>query len=57
MCVQPASEEKRYTAIARLAEQVEITLRVAAVFLSDQAADAHRMLNRGGVRGHIVLAF
>ena len=47
-------------AIARLAEQVEfgvLTLRVAAVFPADQTVDAHRMLDRGGVRGRIVLEF
>ncbi|GHO87069.1 zinc-binding dehydrogenase [Dictyobacter formicarum] len=46
--------------IARLAEQVEsgvLTLRVTAVFPADQAVDAHRMLDRGGVRGRIVLEF
>lgn len=46
--------------IARLAEQVEegtLTLRVAETFPAEQAAEAHRMLERGGVRGRIVLEF
>lgn len=44
--------------LERLREQVEagaITLRVATTFPAEQAADAHRMLAGGGVRGRIVL--
>lgn len=44
----------------RLREQVEdgtLTLRVARTFPAAQAADAHRLLEAGGVRGRIVLDF
>jgi NADPH:quinone reductase-like Zn-dependent oxidoreductase len=44
----------------RLVEQVEdgtLTLRVAEVFPAQQAAEAHRKLEAGGVRGRMVLDF
>ena len=47
-------------ALDRLRQQVEdgvLTLRVARTFPAEQAADAHRLLERGGVRGRIVLTF
>jgi NADPH2:quinone reductase len=43
-----------------LREQVEqgvITLRVAEVLPAEQAAEAHRRLEAGGVRGRLVLDF
>lgn len=46
--------------LTRLGEQVEdgtLTLRVARTFPAAQAADAHRLLEGGGVRGRIVLDF
>lgn len=46
--------------LERLRHQVEegvLTLRVATTFPAEQAADAHRMLAGGGVRGRIVLDF
>jgi NADPH:quinone reductase-like Zn-dependent oxidoreductase len=47
-------------ALDRLREQVEhgvVTLRVAQTFPAEQAAEAHRVLARGGVRGRVVLQF
>jgi hypothetical protein len=44
----------------RLRQQVEdgqITLRVAKTFPAEQAAEAHRLLAAGGVRGRLVLTF
>jgi len=44
----------------RLRQQVEdgvITLRVARAMPAERAADAHRMLEAGGVRGRLVLEF
>ncbi|MET7520388.1 zinc-binding dehydrogenase [Streptomyces sp. NPDC005480] len=44
----------------RLRSQVEageLTLRVARVLPAEQAAEAHRLLEAGGVRGRIVLEF
>jgi NADPH:quinone reductase-like Zn-dependent oxidoreductase len=47
-------------ALDRLRQQVEdgiLTLRVARTFPVEQAAEAHRVLERGGVRGRLVLTF
>ncbi|MFC9502951.1 NADP-dependent oxidoreductase [Streptomyces sp. NPDC057002] len=44
----------------RLRQQVEeglITLRVAKTFPAEQAAEAHRLLGAGGVRGRLILTF
>jgi NADPH:quinone reductase len=47
-------------ALDRLRQQAEdgvLTLRVARTFAAEQAAEAHRLLERGGVRGRLVLTF
>jgi NADPH:quinone reductase-like Zn-dependent oxidoreductase len=47
-------------ALDRLRQQAEdgvLTLRVAQTFPAARAADAHRMLEGGGVRGRLVLLF
>jgi NADPH:quinone reductase-like Zn-dependent oxidoreductase len=47
-------------ALDRLPQQVEygvLTLRVADVLPATQAAQAHRRLEAGGVRGRLVLQF
>lgn len=47
-------------ALDRLRQQVEdgvLTLRVAGVFPAEQAADAQRLVEAGGLRGRIVLDF
>jgi NADPH2:quinone reductase len=44
----------------RLRQQVEagqITLRVAQILPAQQAAEAHRLLEAGGVRGRLILQF
>ncbi|NKQ55537.1 NADP-dependent oxidoreductase [Amycolatopsis sp. K13G38] len=43
--------------LARQAEQGVLSLRVAKVFPAEQAAEAHRILEAGGVRGRLVLDF
>ena len=46
--------------LERLRDQVEsgaLTLRVAKILPASQAAEAHRLLAAGGVRGRIVLDF
>ncbi|TKJ34214.1 NADP-dependent oxidoreductase [Blastococcus sp. CCUG 61487] len=56
--VRKVAEDR--AALDRLRQQVEdgvLTLRVAQTFPAEQAADAHRMLERGGVRGRLVLTF
>ncbi|OBB08902.1 alcohol dehydrogenase [Mycolicibacterium fortuitum] len=40
-----------------LAEQGKVTLRVAQTFPAADAAEAHRALEQGGVRGRLVLTF
>lgn len=47
----------RLDAIRRHVEAGRLTPRVAEVFPAEQAADAHRLLEAGGVRGRPVLAF
>jgi len=47
-------------ALDRLRQQAEdgvLTLRVARAFPADQAGEAHRLLEAGGVRGRLVLTF
>jgi NADPH:quinone reductase len=56
--VARAAEDR--AGLDRLRQQVEdgvLTLRVARTFPVEQAADAHRLLERGGVRGRLVLTF
>jgi NADPH:quinone reductase len=56
--VARAAEDR--AGLDRLRQQVEdgvLTLRVARTFPAEQAADAHRLLERGGVRGRLVLTF
>ena len=56
--VRKVAEDR--AALARLREQAEagvLTLRVAATFPAEQAAEAHRRLEAGGVRGRLVLTF
>jgi NADPH:quinone reductase-like Zn-dependent oxidoreductase len=51
---------EEHAKLDRLREQVEkgeITLRVAATFPAAEAAEAHRRLEAGGVRGRLVLTF
>jgi D-arabinose 1-dehydrogenase-like Zn-dependent alcohol dehydrogenase len=43
--------------LRRLAEEHVLTLRVAAILLAVQAAEAHRRLASGGLKGRIVLDF
>jgi NADPH:quinone reductase-like Zn-dependent oxidoreductase len=51
---------ERTELLARLRDQAEdgtLTLRVAQVFPAEKAAEAHRVLEAGGVRGRLVLDF
>lgn len=43
--------------LRELAEQGRITLRVALTLPAEQAVEAHRLLQTGGLRGRIVLTF
>ncbi|NEK86495.1 NADP-dependent oxidoreductase [Blastococcus saxobsidens] len=56
--VRKVAEDR--AALDRLRQQVEegvLTLRVARTFPAEQAAEAHRTLEAGGVRGRLVLTF
>jgi NADPH:quinone reductase len=47
-------------ALDRLRQQAEdgvLTLRVARTLPAEEAAEAHRLLERGGIRGRLVLTF
>lgn len=63
IAVHPVNVRSRATdtaAITRLREQVEsgeLTLRVAATVPAAQAPEAHRLLEKGGLRGRLILEF
>jgi NADPH:quinone reductase-like Zn-dependent oxidoreductase len=52
-----AREQAKLDALRQQAEDGQITLRVAATFPAEQAPEAHRRLEAGGVRGRLVLEF
>jgi NADPH2:quinone reductase len=52
-----AFEHAKLDRLARMVEEGLLTPRVAQVLPADQAPDAHRLLEAGGVRGRLVLSF
>ena len=52
-----AEDREALDRLRQRAEDGAITLRVAQTFPADQASEAHRLLERGGVRGRLVLVF
>ena len=50
-------EQAKLDRLRQLAEDGAITMRVARTFAADDAADAHRLLEAGGIRGRLVLEF
>jgi NADPH:quinone reductase len=50
-------ESRRLDKLSQLAEQGKLQLRVAAALPPDQAPEAHRRLEAGGVRGRLVIEF
>lgn len=52
-----ASDTSGLNRLARQAEDGVLSLRVARVLPAEQAAEAHRLLEAGGVRGRLVLDF
>jgi NADPH2:quinone reductase len=54
---QHAREASKLDDLRRAAENGDLTLRVAATMPAAEAAQAHRQLAAGGVRGRIVLTF
>jgi NADPH2:quinone reductase len=52
-----AEEWEKLDRLRRLAEEGKVTLRVAGTYPAEQAAEAHRRFEAGGVRGRLVLVF
>ena len=52
-----AHEHEKLDRLRAQAEEGTLTLRVARVFPAEHAAEAHRLLEAGGVRGRLVLEF
>jgi NADPH:quinone reductase-like Zn-dependent oxidoreductase len=52
-----ATDRHKLERVAELAAQHILTPRIAAVLDPHQAAEAHRRLERGGLRGRLVIAF
>jgi NADPH2:quinone reductase len=52
-----ATNQKALRELVRQAGAGQLTLRVAETFAPERAADAHRKLERGGVRGRLVITF
>lgn len=52
-----AEESEKLDRLRGLVEQGRLTLRVADTYPASNAADAHRRLEAGGVRGRLVLVF
>ena len=50
-----AQEQQALDRIARLAEAGQLAMRVARTFRPEQAGEAHRLLEKGGVRGRLIL--
>jgi NADPH:quinone reductase-like Zn-dependent oxidoreductase len=50
-------EPERLDGLRQLVEDGVLTLRVARTIPAEEAAEAHRLLERGGVRGRLVLTF
>lgn len=52
-----AREQGKLDRLRQQAEDGQLTLRVAATFPAERAAEAHRILEAGGTRGRLVLEF
>ena len=52
-----AREQARLDRLREQAESGEVTLRVARTLPAERAAEAHRALEAGGIRGRLILEF
>ncbi len=52
-----AREQRKLEDLGHLVERGELTLRVARTLPAEEATEAHRLLEAGGVRGRLVLEF
>ena len=57
MVVTTYAEWEKLDRLRRQAEEGKVTLRVAGTYPAEQAAEAHRRFEAGGVRGRLVLVF
>jgi NADPH2:quinone reductase len=57
MVVEYAHEQAKLDRLRQLVEDGALTLRVARTFTPEQAPQAHRALEAGGVRGRLVITF
>jgi NADPH:quinone reductase-like Zn-dependent oxidoreductase len=51
------ADRDRLSALCRQVDEGALTLRVAGTYPAEQAAEAHRRLEAGGLRGRLVLTF
>ncbi|MFI1831725.1 zinc-binding dehydrogenase [Streptomyces olivaceoviridis] len=56
-CRAPHASTAELDRLRRLAEEGRLTPRGARVLPAERAADAHRLLEAGGLRGRLVLTF
>ena len=52
---QYATAAEKIDGLRRLADEGGVTLRVARTFTAEEAGEAHRLLEQGGVRGRLVV--
>ena len=52
-----AEERDKLDGLRRLAEEGKLTIRVAGTYPKEEVSEAHRRLEKGGLRGRIVLEF
>jgi NADPH:quinone reductase len=52
-----AREKSKLNRLRQQVEDGQITLRVAQILPARRAAEAHRLLEAGGVRGRLILQF
>lgn len=52
-----AEEQAKLDRLRQQVEDGQVTLRVARTFSAEDASEAHRMLEAGGVRGRLVITF
>ena len=57
MVRQYAEQAGKLDGLREAVEKGVVTLRVAATFPAEEAAEAHRRLEAGGVRGRLILTF
>ncbi|MEU8976186.1 NADP-dependent oxidoreductase [Streptomyces monashensis] len=57
MVVDYAREQAKLDRLRQQVEDGQLTLRVARTLPAEQAAEAHRLLEAGGVRGRLILQF